>query len=168
MAIKDILLAEFDNEAQITRRVLERVPEKFDWQPHKKSMTLGRLASHVAEMPGWGANTLERDSFDFAPVGAAPYQPPVIKGRADLLKIFDEGAKRARAALEKTSDADFAKPWSLLRGGQPMFTAPRIAALRSFVMNHLVHHRGQLSVYLRLNDVPVPSIYGPSADEGKM
>src|SRR5580698_8731649 len=154
MAIRDALLAEFDHEMISTRQTLERVPEgKPDWAPHEKSMKMGRLAGHLAELSGWAATIINQDELDFRPVGAPPMQPMVMTSRKELLDTFDKKVAEARAALSGASDEHLMKNWKLLRG---------------FVMNHIVHHRAQLGVYLRMNDVPVPSVYGPSADEGKM
>jgi uncharacterized damage-inducible protein DinB len=161
--IKEALLAEFDHETATTRRLLERVPEdRLAWKPHGKSMSLGGLALHVANIPTWGVTILEASSFDLA---AAPGNLPEPRSREDILKLFDGSTKAARGLMDK-SDAEYMGLWTLKRGGHEMFTLPRIAAFRSFVLSHIIHHRGQLSVYLRLNDVPVPAIYGPSADEG--
>jgi uncharacterized damage-inducible protein DinB len=159
-------LNELDNEAKVTRSVLERVPaDKFDWKPHEKSMTFGRLASHVAEMFGWTGSTLTSDVLDFATMEYTPFEP---KTTQDLLAFFDEHIAKAKATLASTSDETFLTNWTLRNGETEYFTMPKVAVMRSFVINHIVHHRGQLSVYLRLNDIPVPSIYGPSADEGQM
>lgn len=168
MPLRDAILPEFDHEMQNTRRSLERVPEgKSDWAPHPKSMKMGRLAGHIAEMPGWVVNTLSQDSLDVNPPdGKRQYQPVVMQSRQQLLEAFDKGVASARAAIAAASDEELMKPWSLLAGGKTIFTLPRIGVLRSFVLSHVIHHRAQLGVYLRLNDVPVPSIYGPSADEG--
>jgi uncharacterized damage-inducible protein DinB len=161
-----MLLPEFDNEMALTRKTLERVPEdKFAWKPHEKSMTLGKLASHVAEVPSWLPYTLEMDSFDVAPPGQPPFQPADLPTRQAILEYFDKNVAAARAALAKVSDEALGRNWSLLRGGAPIFTMPRGAVLRGMILNHNVHHRAQLGVYLRMNDVPVPAIYGPSADE---
>ena len=169
MSISQSLLPEFDQETASTRKTLERVPaDRLDYKPHEKSMTMGRLAQHIAEMTGWGSTTLTSDSFDIAPAGQPPYQPPPIVSVQKLLDDFDKGTADLRAALAAASDETMMKPWSLLAGGKPIFTMPRIAVLRSMIFNHLIHHRAQLGVYLRLNNVPVPSIYGPSADEGQM
>jgi uncharacterized damage-inducible protein DinB len=166
MPINQALLPEFDHEMANTRRALERVPEdKSGWKPHEKSMTLGRLATHVAELSSWVPTTLESESFDFAPPGAPPFQPKTAASRADLLEMFDKNVAAARAAIAAASDLQLMARWSLLNGGKTVFSMPRIAVLRSMVMNHMIHHRGQLAVYLRLNDVPVPALYGPSADE---
>lgn len=169
MSAMQALLSEFDQEAQTTRRVLERVPEdKFDWKPHAKSMSLGRLASHVAELTGWGVEMMQKDSLDMNPPGGQPYTPTIHSTRDALLKAFDAHAAATRKALEQSPDARLAETWTLLNGGQTIFSMPKGAVLRAFVFNHVVHHRGQLSVYLRLNDVAVPAIYGPSADESGM
>ena len=166
MPMSQALLPEFDHEMANTRKALERVPEeKFGWKPHEKSMTLGRLATHVAELTGWVPTTLESESFDFAPPGAPPIQPKTAGSRAELLEMFDKNVATARAAISGASDAQLMVPWTLLAGGKTIFSMPRIAVLRGMVMNHIIHHRGQLTVYLRLNDVPVPALYGPSADE---
>jgi len=169
MAMKDMLLPEFDQEMAGARKTLERVPEgKPDFKPHEKSMTLARLAGHLAEIPMWALMTLKEDSIDIAPPGQPPMQAATMTTRAALLAEFDARVADARKALEATSDEAFMRPWSLKRAGQTMMTMPKIVVMRSFVMNHLIHHRAQLGVYLRINNVPVPSIYGPSADEGPM
>src|SRR6184192_1890312 len=163
MAIKDGLLADFDHEMGTTRRLLERIPEeRLSWKPHVKSMSLGGLATHLASIPQWGGAILNNAAFDLAD---AP--PPVAErtSRADILAAFEAARAQTRAWMDKT-DAEYASTWTLRRGGQEIFTVPRVAAFRSFVLHHIIHHRGQLSVYLRLNDVPVPAIYGPTADEG--
>ena len=163
------LLGEFDHEMANTRKTIERVPEdKFAWKPHEKSMTLSRLASHLAEIPSWTVNALEKDSLDLAPPGAPPYQSPNPRSRKEILDLFDKNVAAARAALGGVSDDNLMKPWSLLMTGRTIFTLPRVAVFRSFVMSHTIHHRAQLGVYLRLNNIPVPAIYGPSADEGAM
>jgi uncharacterized damage-inducible protein DinB len=164
--ISESLLPEFDQEMANTRKTLERVPDdKLTWKPHEKSYSMGRLAGHVANLIHWTELTLQQDSFDLAPPTGQPNARPEPKSRKEILEAFEENVKKARSLIEKTSDADFMKPWSLLKGGQKMFTMPRIVVLRSFVMNHEIHHRGQLIVYLRLNNIPVPGLYGPSADE---
>jgi len=163
MSIAQGLLAEFDVEMANTRRTLERIPlDKLEWKPDPRSMTLGRLAAHVAEMPGWAALTLTTDELDFA---AGGYTPAMATSQEQLLEIADKNAAAARAAIAATSDADFMKPWTLRQGDQIFFTMPKIAVIRGMVMNHTVHHRGQLTVYYRMNGVPVPALYGPSADE---
>ena len=169
MALSEALLPEFDHEMANTRKSLERVPEaKFDWKPHQKSGTLGWLASHLAVLPSWTTITIEQDALDIAPPGAPPYEMPVATSRQAVLDMFDTNVAAARAAIAGASDEHLLKPWTLLSGGNTVFTMPRIAVLRSFIMNHNIHHRAQLGVYLRLNDVPVPAIYGPSADEGQI
>ena len=162
MAIADTLLPEFDREMTVTRKLLERVPEdKFDWQPHQKSMTLGRLAQHVATIPMWGSVTLNQSEIDLG----GP-QPAVMTKRDELLAAFDQNVANTRAALVGRGDGEFMAPWTLKREGQVIFSMPKAAVWRSFVMSHLIHHRAQLGVYLRMHDVPLPSVYGPSADEG--
>ncbi|HVB98352.1 MAG TPA: DinB family protein [Candidatus Dormibacteraeota bacterium] len=166
MSLNQALLAEFDNEMKNTRKTLERVPEdKFSWKPHTKSMELGRLSTHIAELPGWIQDTFQKDSFDLSSPGGQGHQPPQIATRRQLLELFDRNVASGRAALAAAKDEQFQQPWSLLRAGETIFTLPRGAVLRSMVLNHVIHHRAQLGVYLRLNDVPVPAIYGPSADE---
>jgi uncharacterized damage-inducible protein DinB len=169
MAIRDGLLPDFDHEMATTRRTLERVPEdKADWKPHDTSMPMGRLAGHIAEMIGFGAVTFQGDSFDFRPPGAPPSQPTVMSSRKQLLDLFDKNVAATRAAIAKASDEDMHKVWTLMNGGKTFFAMPRVAVMRNMILNHVIHHRGQLSVYLRMNQVPVPSIYGPSGDEGSM
>ena len=169
MALSDAMLPEFDHEMATTRKTLERVPEgKPDWKPHDKSMTISRLAGHLAELPMLAVFTFQGDSFDFRAPGAPPTQPTLMTSRKQLLELFDKNVAAARAAISKASDQDLQKTWTLQSGGKTIFSMPRIAALRSMFLNHVIHHRGQLSVYLRMNNVPVPSIYGPSADEGSI
>ena len=165
MPIVDALLPEYDHELATTRRLLERVPEaEFGWKPHEKSMTLGQLAGHVANIPFWLSATLNAPFYDVnAGDKEARLDPPL--SREVMLKEFDERVSKARASLAQTSDAEMMAPWALKSGGHEIFSMPRVGAIRSFVMNHLIHHRGQLSVYLRLKDVPLPSMYGPTADE---
>ena len=169
MAIRDAFLPEFDHEMTTTRKTLERVPEdKVDWKPHNSSMAMGRLAGHIVEMTGFVPATFMGESFDFRPAGAPPPVPTVMKSRQQLLDLFDKNVADARAAIAKASDEELYKTWTLLNGGKTFFSMPRIQVLRSMILNHIIHHRGQLSVYLRMNQVPVPSIYGPSGDEGAM
>ncbi len=167
MSMSQALLPELDQEIGKTRKVLERLPmERFDWKPHEKSFSLGELGNHTARILGWGTQTLVTESFEMEPEGEeGPPEPPVARDRASLLAAFDEGASEFRKAVEGATDEALMAPWSLYQKGQALFTLPRMAVIRSMIMNHLIHHRGQLSVYLRMNDVPVPSIYGPSADE---
>jgi uncharacterized damage-inducible protein DinB len=162
MAISDSLLPEFDQEMATARKVLERVKEdKYDWAPHEKSMKAGRLASHIAEMTVWGTIALTQDSLDLA----GGHQPFNASSRAELLQAFDKNVESCREAIKGTSDDTFMKSWSLLQDGKVLMEMPKITVIRMFVLNHIIHHRGQLSVYLRLTDTAVPSIYGPSADE---
>src|ERR1700676_64648 len=169
MAIRDVFLPEFSHEMATARKTLERVPEgKSDWVPHPRSMKMGRLAGHIAELPGLVIAALGRESMDFRPPGAPPRVPYVMTTREELLQAFDKNVAAASAAIAGASDEDLMKTFTLSAGGKVIFSLPRLAALRGFVQNHVIHHRGQLSVYLRLNDVPVPSIYGPSADEGQL
>lgn len=166
--ISESMLPVVDLEMANTRKALERVPDdKFDWRPHPKSFTLGTLAAHIATIPSWGAIGLTTDELDIQPPGAPPFQPPSASSRGELLAMFDESAAKFRAALADASDAHIMESWSLLRTGQTMFTKTRMEVIRDIVMSHIIHHRGQLTVYLRLLDLPVPAIYGPSADEGK-
>ena len=166
MKISDSLLPEFDHEVSTTRKLLERVPEdKWDWTPHEKSMKLGRLACHVAELPYFATSTAKSDSMDFA---KGEYKTVEAANRQQLLDAFDKQATDARAAIAALSDEELMKPWSLVMDGKALMTMPKAGVLRTVMMNHLIHHRGQLSVYLRLTNTPVPSIYGPSADEGNM
>jgi uncharacterized damage-inducible protein DinB len=165
MPINQGLLPEFDNEMAKTRKTLERVPDnKWDWKPDPKSGSMGWLANHVAAMTLWAADTFSTDSFDFAPGGKQVVMPSA-KNRAELLALFDQGSKATRKALESATDEQLMKQWSLLQNGTPIFTMPRIAVYRGMIMNHLIHHRAQLCVYYRLNGIPVPALYGPSADE---
>ena len=162
MTIVDALLPEFDHEMGVTRRVLERVPEdRFTWKPHPKSMSLVELSTHVATIPSWGVATLNQPELE---LGGQNRNTPAAS-RTDLLARFDENVAATRAALVGKTDAEMTVVWSLKTNGQKVFTMPRLAVWRSFVLNHLIHHRAQLGVYLRLNDVPVPAMYGPSADE---
>ena len=165
MAIAESILPEFDHETATTRTLLERVPaERAEWQPHVKSMSLGSLAMHIASLPNWATVTLERTEFDTNPPGGPRITTPAYESAARLLQIYDANVSAARALLARTTDGEFMVQWTLKSGGKSMFSMPRIAVFRSFVLNHAVHHRGQLSVYLRLLDVPLPNIYGPTAD----
>lgn len=169
MSIAESLLPEFEQEMASTRRLLERVPgDKLAWKPHDKSMTLERLAGHVAEIPGWVKETMTLTELDLAPEGGEPYTPKVHADTASILAHLDTCVAAGRAALTAASDPDFFVMWSLKGGGQTYLTLPRIAVYRGFMMNHLIHHRAQLTVYLRLLDVAVPGMYGPTADEPNM
>ncbi len=165
MPLRDALLPEFDHEMANTRKVLERVPDAdASWRPHPKSWTLGDLGAHLANIPHWGVLALTQSEFDLSPPGeAAPRRK--FEGAAANLRDFDTKLSAARAALAMASDSDLMAPWTLKKTGKSMFTLPRLAILRSFVLNHMIHHRGQLTVYLRLRDVPLPNLYGPTADE---
>lgn len=166
MGLSESLLPEFDIEMANTRKTLERVPpDKSDWKPHEKSTAMGGLATHLANIPTWTVHTIAQDSLDLAPGGEPLPHAKLAESQEELLATFDDNVAKARAAIAGANDADLFKPWSLMSNGNTILTMPKIAVLRSFVMNHLIHHRAQLGVYLRLNDIPVPSIYGPSADE---
>ena len=169
MSISASLLPEFDQEMANTRKALERMPDdKFDWKPHEKSGTMGWLANHLANLPSWTVYTINQDSLDLAPTDGESIKWEGKGSRQELLDYFDKNVGAARAAIAEASDEEFLKTWSLLKGGVTLMTLPKIAVMRGFVMNHIIHHRGQFTVYLRLNDVPVPPLYGPSADEGAM
>ena len=162
MPIADMLISELEREAKTTRRVLERVPDdKLTWKPHTKSMSLGRLAQHVATIPGNISGMAKLDGYDVEKFS----EPPALESTAAIVAAFDASVAQAKADLAATDDAAMMKDWSFKMGGKPIMTIPRIGVFRTMLLNHLYHHRGQLSVYLRLLDVPVPSIYGPSADE---
>lgn len=166
MAIKDAFIAELKQEAASTRKLLERVPmDKPDWAPHAKSMKLGNLANHVAELPGWTMVTLDQDELDFAKF---EYKPVIPKTADELVKKFDDQVAKAVECLNRTSDETFMQNWTMRQGEQIFFTLPKAAVLRSFTFNHSYHHRAQLGVYLRLLDIPIPGIYGPTADEAPM
>jgi uncharacterized damage-inducible protein DinB len=169
MAINQSFLGEFDHEMTNTRKTLERVPDgRFDWKPHTKSMSMGKLAGHIAQIPLWAKMTIETPQLDVAPVGGPAVEQPELKTRAQVLDFFDKHVPEARAALAAASDQSMMSTWTLLSGGKTVFAMPRVAVLRGMIMNHLIHHRAQLGVYLRLNDIAVPATYGPSADEGSM
>ena len=157
------LIAELKMEAASTKKILERVPtDNNDWKPHEKSMKIGNLANHVAELPGWIAMTMTTDELDLSTMN---YKPVISTSTAELIGKLDENVNKAVAALEKASDEDFGKMWTLRNGAHTIFTMPKIAVIRSMAYSHHYHHRGQLSVYLRLLDIPVPGMYGPSYDE---
>ena len=168
MNIAQTLLPEFDHEMRTTRAVLARVPEgDAEWRPHPKSMTLGQLASHVVNIVRWGAATFEREELDLASADAALFAPPKFETTQKMVETLDANAAQARAALAAARDEDMQVVWTLRNGAQTILALPRAASFRMFVMSHLIHHRGQLSVYLRLRDAPLPPIYGPTADEQK-
>jgi uncharacterized damage-inducible protein DinB len=164
MSMAQSLLPEFDQEMANTRKMLERIPEnKLDYKPDPKSMSMGVLASHIAEMVGWLKDTIQQPSIDIEP----GFKPFLATSRKELLEKLDQGVAGSRAALAGASDQAMLQEWTLKVGGNPMFSMPRIAVVRSMIMNHVIHHRAQLSVYYRLNGVPVPGMYGPSADEAQ-
>ncbi len=166
MSISESMLPEFDHEVAGVRKTLERVPaDKLDWKPHPKSGSMGWLAGHLANLPTWAVLTIEQDELDMVPGGKPLAQPPPPADSAALVAALDRNAAAARAAIAGAGDADLFRPWSLLQNGVTIMTLPKVAVLRSFVFNHLIHHRAQLGVYLRLNDIALPSLYGPSADE---
>ena len=165
MTIAELLLPEVEQELATTRRVLERVPDdRLGWKPHEKSFSMGQLASHVANLIKWTDVTMNQTEMDMATVPPEDMNKAATC-RAQLLEWFDANAASARKAMNR-SDADYFVPWTLKQGAQVFFTMPRDGCIRSFVINHVVHHRAQLSVYLRLNNIAVPAMYGPSADEG--
>jgi uncharacterized damage-inducible protein DinB len=165
MNYAETILPEFDREIANTRKVLERVPEdKLDWQVHPKSHTLGWNANHLPEILGWVEGILTAPSWDIAPIGGEPYQSPKLTSRQEILDLFDRNVAAARKAIAAVKDDQMTQPWSLLKTGTPIFTMPRAAMIRGFVLNHLIHHRAILCVYLRLNNVLVPGMYDPSGD----
>jgi len=163
MKLIDSLITEFDHEAQTTRKHLQRLPEdKLDWRPHQKSFTASGLASHITELVGWTEAIINQDGLDFDP---ATYKPYVAKSVADLLKTFDDNVAKSKQALAAATDDTLGQPWSFKIMGRVQFEKPKAAVIRDFALSHMIHHRGQFSVYLRLLDIPVPGSYGPSADE---
>jgi uncharacterized damage-inducible protein DinB len=163
MTIAEAMIGEFTQEAVGTRKMLERLPEdKFSWKPHEKSMSLGRLATHVAEIPEWAQTIVNDDSFD---MDAADFKPKDFKTKQEILDYFDKNVENFKKVMSGQTDEHLFKNWKLLAGGHAAVDMARVACLRGFVLSHSIHHRGQLSVYLRENDVPLPAIYGPSADE---
>lgn len=163
MKLIDSLITEFDHEAQTTRKHLERLPDdKLDWRPHEKSFTAGGLAGHITEMYGWTVAIFNEDGIDFDPKTYKPYQPTSV---ADLLKTFDDNVAKSKQAMAGATEDTLDQPWSFKMSGRVMFERPRAAVFRDIALSHVIHHRGQLSVYLRLLDIPVPGSYGPSADE---
>ncbi len=166
MSLAEHFLLEFDAEMKNTRRMLERVPNgALDYKPHEKSMSMGRLVSHVAEMPGWGAITADRAELDIHPPGGKPMEVFEASSREGAIEFFDRQVAEAKGAIAKLDDDAMRVEWTLKMEGNPIFTMPRIAVLKSMILNHIIHHRGQLSVYLRMNGAAVPGMYGPSADE---
>ncbi len=168
MKMTDLFLADLDREAASTRRALERVPEgRDDWKPHEKSMPLGYLATLIATILGWINFMVNQDQLDMAPKDGPKYKPQALKTNSELLAALDESVAKARTALENTTDEHLLTTWKFLVGGQVASENPRHVMIRDAVFSHLAHHRGQLTVYLRLNEASVPAIYGPSADEGR-
>jgi uncharacterized damage-inducible protein DinB len=164
MSYAESILPEFDREMANTRKVLERIPDdRLDWQPHPKSHTIGWNANHVADILNWAVTVLSTPSLDIAPVGGEAYSRQNLTSRQEILDLFDRNVAAARQAI--TEAKDVTSPWTLLQAGNPIFTMPRSAVIRSMVLNHLIHHRAHLLVYLRMNDVAVPGMYGPSGDE---
>ena len=169
MSLSESLLPEFDREMANTRKSLARIPEdKLNWKPHEKSWSMGGLATHLGNLPNWAVLAVNKESFDTAPPGAPPPKAQQAKSVAEILEVFDKNVAAARTSIAGVSDECLLKTWTLLSGGNVVLKLPRTAVLRTFVLSHMIHHRAQLGVYLRLNDVAVPSIYGPSADEAVM
>lgn len=167
MSLSDIVFADFEQEMAQTRKTLERVPdEKWDWKIHEKSNTIGWVATHLGRIPAWTMSTFDQDSLDLSPPDGPSFDPPTPTNCAENLEIFDENVAQALATLKSVDDETLQKPWSLLNAGETLFTLPKMAVIRTWVINHTVHHRGILTVYFRVNGVPVPALYGPSADEG--
>ena len=166
MSLNEDFIAELQQEAVSTRKCLERIPqEKFDWKPHEKSFTMSKLAAHVAETISWVKEVIETPELDFAAHEHTPFEPTTT---LELVEYFDKNLAAATDALQNASDETLAENWKLRNGEEVYFDMPRAQVLRGMAFNHLINHRGQLSVYLRLNDIPVPALYGPSADEGTM
>jgi uncharacterized damage-inducible protein DinB len=167
--IAQALLPEFDQEMAGTRKVLERMTDALaTWKPHPKSFAAGDLALHIANLAGWPTTTMTQTELDLNPPGGPAWTPPKYQSAAATLAQFDDNVKKARGALGAASDADYQVAWTLRNGGQAVFSMPRVAVVRAFAMNHIIHHRAQLTVYLRMNDIPLPALYGPSADETGM
>lgn len=166
MTIGQGMVQELQHSAVSARKVLERIPEdKFDWTPHEKSMTFQKLASHVAESLSWAKYTLDTSEMDVAPADGPAYQPYVANSSQELLDAFDKNLLEALEALNGVSDATLMETWTMKKAGEVMFSMPKLIVMRGFILDHLVHHRAQLGLYLRLNDISVPSMLGPSADE---
>lgn len=169
MTIGQDMLPEYDAEMAGTRKVLERVPEdKWDWKIHEKSASIGWLANHLSNIPSWVEMTITRDSLDVEPVPGEPSRAELLTTVDAVLERFDANVARGRELLETVDDETLHGPWSLLKQGQVLMTMPRLACLRTWVLNHMIHHRAHMCVYLRVNDIPVPGLYGPSADDAGM
>lgn len=165
MSMSDRMVPAFDQIIEGTRRHLAAIPDdRLEWRPHEKSFTIGELGTHLANLPMWTMATLGQDAFDVAPPGEEPPRQPPLGSTDQIVAALEENATAARDAIASASDEDMMKDWTLLSGGESLFTLPKIAVLRSFIMDHMIHHRGQLTVYLRLLDVPVPQTFGPTAD----
>jgi uncharacterized damage-inducible protein DinB len=163
MSIRESLLPDFDQEMAATRKVLERVPDaSLSWRPHEKSFSLAGLATHIASIPHWGEAILERDAYDLAGTGSPKPEQPTL---ADVLRVFDSHVAAVRRRLIECSDGELNAPWELRNGAQMLMVMPRLTAFRRFLLHHIIHHRGQLTVYLRLQNVALPPVYGPTADE---
>ncbi|MGC4102520.1 DinB family protein [Ferruginibacter sp.] len=163
MSVKTAFIAELQHEAALTKKMLERVPfDKKDWKPHERSTTVGRLATHIAEITIWISRIMNADEFNFA---TAPFKAYTASSTEELLEIFETNLQTAINDLEKATDAEYDRIWTVKAGDKVMMELPKKVAVKSWTLNHFIHHRGQLSVYLRLLDVPVPGMYGPSADE---
>jgi uncharacterized damage-inducible protein DinB len=169
MTIGQSMLPEFEMEMAGTRKVLERIADdKLDWKIHDKSNTIGWVANHLADIPGWVEMTITEDALDVEPVEGQPYQSPKETSTTAILELFDKNVAQAKSLLETVEDATLFEPWSLQKQGETLMTMPRVAVLRTWVLNHTIHHRAHLCVYLRVNDIPVPGLYGPSADDASM
>ncbi len=161
MSIAESLLPEFEHEMAGTRKVLEGVPDdKLDWKAHPELNSIGWVTSHLVEIAGWVEGTLRQDSWETNPEGGEPYKPLTISSRQEALDLFDKNVAAAKKAIAATSDAEYMKQWSLLSRGEPLIQMPKVGVMRTFILNHTIHHRAHLCVYLRLNDIPVPSLYG--------
>ncbi|PQO27370.1 damage-inducible protein DinB [Blastopirellula marina] len=166
MSLSQLLFADLEHEFAGTRKTLERVPDdKWDWKIHEKSLTIGSLATHLGRIPSWTMFTFDRESLDLNPADGPNFNPPTPSNCAENLKIFDENVAQAVATLQTVDDATLDQPWTLLSGGETIFTIPKRMVIRTWVINHLIHHRAILTVYFRMNDIPVPALYGPSGDE---
>jgi uncharacterized damage-inducible protein DinB len=166
MSIAQMILPEFEQEMAGTRKTLERVPnDKLTWKAHPKSNTIQWVASHLVDIPGWVEGMLSADSWDFSPPGGEPYQTPMLGSSEEMVREFDKHVASAIKAILGTSDEAFGQTWTLLYQGEVVIAMPRLAVTRTFILNHSIHHRAYLCSYLRLNDIPVPALYGPSGDE---
>ena len=169
MRIGESMLPEFEMEMANTRKVLERIPDdKFDWKIHDKSNMIGWVANHLADIPGWVEMTICHDSLDVEPVAGETYKSPTEATTEAIVALFDKNVAEGRGLLEKVEDTTLHEPWSLLKQGETIMTMPRLVCLRTWVMNHMIHHRAHLCVYLRVHEIPVPGMYGPSADDTGM